>query len=133
MSFLRPADGDAQHIAMPEVVFVLGRCLSAFAARQLQRNIDTQASNDFERNAERLADEASRRVRQPDYGLKGANGMYAANPTISRAAFRAYVASRDLPREFPGVQSFGFLQRVKSARLNSRACSRAIRLDHALR
>jgi CHASE1-domain containing sensor protein len=129
MRLLRPAHGDGQRMAMPAAVFLLGLCLSAFAAWQVQRNIDTQARTDFERNAERVAEEVGRRIRQPVYGLKGAIGLYAASASVNRAALGAYVASRDLPKEFPGVRGFGFVQRVEDADL--RAFELAARADGA--
>ena len=38
---------------------------------------------------------------------------------MERAEFRAYVASRDLAREFPGALGFGFIQRVPRAALDA--------------
>jgi PAS domain S-box-containing protein len=38
--------------------------------------------------------------------------LYAASSHVQRAAFQAYVESRDLAKEFPGVRGFGFIQRV---------------------
>jgi hypothetical protein len=42
----------------------------------------------------------------------GARGAYAASPQLSGAQFRAYVESRDLSGEFPGIRGLGFIQRV---------------------
>ena len=119
MRFFRPTDGGGQRLVLFAAVFLLGLCVSAFAAWQLHRNIDNHARADFEHNALRLEEEVGRRIRQPVYGLRGANGVYAASPTVDRAAFRAYVASRDLPKEFPGVRGFGFVQRVLPSELKA--------------
>ena len=62
--------------------------------------------------AERLGEEVRRRMNQSVYGLMGARGVYRASKSVERLEFRAYVDSRDLPREFPGLLGFGFMQRV---------------------
>ncbi len=79
--------------------------------------------------AERLDNEVPRRVNQPIYGLKGARGIYAASKSVERFEFRAYVESRDLPREFPGVLGFGFIERVMRRDLDTFIA--AERADHA--
>ncbi len=66
----------------------------------------------FSRLVDRLAAEVERRVNLPVYGMKGARGVYAASQQVTRGEFAAYVASRDMAREFPGVQGFGFVERV---------------------
>ena len=71
------------------------------------------ARAEFQRNADRIADDIARRLRQPVYGLRGAAGVYAVNGKLDRASFGAYVASRNLPRDFPGVRGLGFIQRVE--------------------
>jgi CHASE1-domain containing sensor protein len=38
--------------------------------------------------------------------------VYAVNRQVQRASFRAYVESRDLPKESPGVRGFDFVQHV---------------------
>jgi PAS domain S-box-containing protein len=44
--------------------------------------------------------------------------MYTASQNVGRAEFRAYVESRDMAREFPGVRGFGFVERVLRSDLN---------------
>ncbi|MEP7282782.1 MAG: PAS-domain containing protein, partial [Rubrivivax sp.] len=55
------------------------------------------------------------RFAQTLYGLRGARATYAASREIRRGEFRAYVASRDMAREFPGVRGFGFIQHTDKA------------------
>ena len=48
-----------------------------------------------------------------DQGLRGARGaIIAAGPQLDRDRFRAYSASRDYAREFPGIRGYGYIQRV---------------------
>ena len=78
----------------------------------LKNNLDSDAQALFDRGAERIQAEVKRRFSQPMYGLKGARGTYAASRSVTRQDFRAYVESRDLAVEFPGIRGFGFIARV---------------------
>ncbi|MBC7940812.1 MAG: CHASE domain-containing protein [Chitinophagaceae bacterium] len=102
---------------LPIAAALLGTCLAVAAGLWLQRQTESQASADFERSAARVAQIVESRVRQPIYGLRGAGGVYAASNKVHRREFRAYVDSRDLPQEFPGVRGFGFIQRVPRSAL----------------
>ena len=62
---------------LPTAVVTLGLCVSATGAIWLQSIIDSQAQAEFGRYAERVANEISRRFRQPIYGLNGGRGLYA--------------------------------------------------------
>ena len=84
-------------------------CVAVQAAREAGR---VEARAQFDRLADRLTLETERRVNLPVYGLKGARGVFAASKSVERLEFRAYVESRDLAREFPGVFGFGFVERV---------------------
>lgn len=98
--------------AIAAAVFFAGLVLSLALGFGLQRTIHADANLRFERQVELVESDIRRRIDQTVYGLRGAAGLYAANKTLGRAAFRAFVASRDLPSEFPGVRGFGFIERV---------------------
>lgn len=53
------------------------------------------------------------------YGLGGANGIFAASDSVQSDEWHAYVSSRDLELEFPGVFGFGFVEYVKKESLAS--------------
>ncbi len=97
---------------VPAVVLLLGLCAAAGVGLLFRSSIDAQAEAEFQDNATRSATEISRRFGLPIYGLHGARGVYATLPAVDRAHFRAYVDSRAMPTEFPGVRGFGFIQRV---------------------
>ena len=105
--------------ALPAAVCLFGVAVAAASGLWLQREIEAQAQAAFERKVERVADAVAQRFRQPVYGLRGMNAFYAASLRVDRAAFRAHVEARDLPREFPGVRGFGFIQRVQSHGLDA--------------
>ncbi len=93
-------------------VLVLGVAISGAGAYRLHREIDTRAHEEFERAANRVVEAITLRFGLTIYGLNGAKGMYAANDRIDRGQFRAYVESRNLRTEFPGVRGFGLIERV---------------------
>ena len=93
-------------------VFVLGLGVALAIAHWQHASIEADARQRFDRQLEVLAGEIQRRFVQPVYGMKGARGVYAAHPSVNRAAFKAYVDSRDLGQEFPGVRGFALVQRV---------------------
>ncbi len=92
---------------------ILGLALTAAVVHLVMARTELNAHAQFDRHVERIQSEISRRAELPMFGLKGARGVYAANRSISRAQFRGYVESRDLPIEFPGVRGFGFIERVQ--------------------
>lgn len=50
-----------------------------------------------------------------EHGLRGARGaIIAAGPQLDLGRFRAYSASRDYAKEFPGIRGYGYIQRVSA-------------------
>lgn len=103
--------------AMPIFIFLLGLYLSVTVGFEVRQEILNDAEQEFQRRVERVHNEVVRRFRVPVYGLNGAKGMYATRGHITRAEFRAYVQARDLPKEFPGVRGFGYIERVQRSEL----------------
>ncbi len=99
--------------AVPGIVFLLGLCLSLAGASWLDFRLEAEAKSELRRHTNRVAEEVSRRFREPIHGMEGARGLYTARGQVARAEFRAYVESRDLSREFPGVLGFGVIQRIE--------------------
>lgn len=104
-------------IVMTVFAQCLGLALTAAAVNWQHQSDETLARIRFDQSADRIEAETRRRFAQPLYGLAGARGMYATGLNVTRRDFRAYVDSRDLPREFPGIRGFGFIQRVQRADL----------------
>ncbi|MDA5483057.1 CHASE domain-containing protein [Yersinia intermedia] len=110
----------SQHtILLPLMLFIIGAIISGAGALWLYNEIEANAKIDFQRNVDRVSGEVIRRFSQPIYGLNGAKGVYAANGHLTREQFYAYVASRNLSVEFPGVRGFGFIERVPRSQLNA--------------
>jgi PAS domain S-box-containing protein len=97
----------------------LGLAATGIAVVSTDQVITNKAQTHFEYLTERLVSEIESRMTRVRYGLAGARGVYAANTTVRRDQFRAYVASRDLPKEFPGAIGMGVIQRVQRAELDA--------------
>ncbi len=100
--------------AAPTALAILGLGLAcAMALRQREENA-TMARAAFRTAADRTLTQLQRRLQTYEYEVRGARGAVigAGGEAISRVRFREYAASRDIPREFPGSQGFGFIRRV---------------------
>ncbi len=96
----------------PAMALAAGLVLSVAGALWLDFSIESEARAELRRHTNRVAEEVSRRFREPIQGMRGAKGLFAASDRPTRAGFRTYVESRDLAHEFPGVLGFGFVQRI---------------------
>ncbi|RFO95677.1 hypothetical protein DIC66_16920 [Rhodoferax lacus] len=106
--------GKSRHaIALAAFAQILGLLLTAGGVWWQHRNLEGSSQSRFEQNTERLGTEVTRRLYQAVYGLKGARGAVAATPRFNREAFDAYVESRELASEFPGIRGFGWIERVQ--------------------
>ncbi|MEY2689970.1 MAG: hypothetical protein RL375_4170 [Pseudomonadota bacterium] len=97
---------------LPHLTLLLGLALSALVALLLHDKIQSDARDRFDRTGKHLVTELQQHFQLPQFGLSGARGLYASQGQVGRAQFRAYVASLDLTREFPGVRGIGFVQRI---------------------
>ena len=104
---------------LPAALFVLGASLAVATGVWRHHDTEAQARAAFERGVDRISDDVLRRMRQPIAALKGASGLFAANPKVGRQLFRDYVAPHDLPADFAGVRGFGFIQRVERSGLDA--------------
>ena len=104
-------------VAMVAATLAVGLGLTALFVVNLRRTQQRQTTVLFERLADRLTAEFTRRVNQPVYGLRAARGVFAAGKSVGRQEFRSFVDALDLPKDFPGVLGVGFLERVARADL----------------
>lgn len=111
------------------VAQLIGLGLTAAGVLWQRDSLDAAARTQFDYEADRIASDAVRRLNLGQFGLKGLRGTYAAHPNLTHAEFQAYVASRDLQREFPGLRGFGFVQQVPRPAITSFEAE--VRADHA--
>lgn len=104
---------------LPALVLILGIGLSAASSIWLYHDIHSRAEVRFGLLAKNVANDISDHFHRSGYGLLGARGMYAAAPNAGPEEFRAYVQTRDIPKEFPGIRGFGVIERVLRADLDA--------------
>ncbi|URI08996.1 PAS domain-containing protein [Aquincola tertiaricarbonis] len=94
-------------------LLVAGLLCAALLAWQQARSNQALAQARFNEQAAFVADRLLVRMQDYEKGLRGARGVVvAAGDRLSRPLFRAYHASRDIDREFPGARGFGVIRRV---------------------
>ncbi|NUQ53206.1 MAG: PAS domain-containing protein [Phycisphaerales bacterium] len=93
-------------------VAALGVALSVLHALQTRREIDADTADRFELNANVAIDSIEKAFDNSASGLRTVSGLYAASDVLEAHEFAAYVATRDLPHEFPGAVLFGVLRPV---------------------
>jgi PAS domain S-box-containing protein len=109
-----PRQNNVLYTWLPAIAFlVVGISASVAVGLSMRRNIESEAHTRFQTMYARVELEITRRFNKPLYGLHGARGVYASMTTVPRTAFQAYVASRDLSKEFPGVRGFGVIKHVQ--------------------
>ncbi|NVO05105.1 MAG: PAS domain S-box protein, partial [Rhodoferax sp.] len=104
-------------VGLAALTQILGLLLTAAGVWWQGSNLDSLSQSRFVQGAQHIQTEVVRRLNQSVYGLRGARGAMAASARFKRAEFRAYVESRDLPTEFPGIRGFGLIQRVQRSQL----------------
>lgn len=96
----------------------LGLAVTGGAVVWQQQQARAEAKVQMALVVDRLQADLTKRLTLPVYGLKGARGAIAATGgPLSRTAFRAFVESRNLSTEFPGVRGFGFMDAVRTGDL----------------
>ncbi len=77
----------------------------------------------FARQAHRLHERITERVRTYDEILKGAAGLYAASERVSRAEWATYVSALRLDEDHVGMQGLGFAQSLSGQGLERHVAS----------
>lgn len=116
---LEPSGAPWRTSATTVLVLVTGLLATGAAVIDTTQQVRREARARFEQLSERIVRETERRVHLVRYGLAGMRGLFAVNDTIGRGEFEAYVASRDLPREFPGTTGLGFVEHLNRTDLEA--------------
>ncbi len=89
----------------------------------------------FENRASEVSNAVLKRIHVYEQVLRGGIGLFAASESVSRAAWKEYVASLKIQEHYPGIQGIAFSVHIPAARLDAHL--RAIRAegfpDYALR
>ena len=79
----------------PALVFLVGLGIAAGAALWKKNDIGHDAGALFQYSVQTVTDHVNSRLQRPLEGLLEARGMYAADPRVDRATFRAYLKALD--------------------------------------
>jgi PAS domain S-box-containing protein len=107
------------HLLAAVLVLMGGLAVTGIAMSGAHAEVHDKARINFQGMKSMLADEASWRLTQQSFGLKGARGLFAANEIVRRDQFRSYVQSRNVGEESSGVTGIGFIERVPRAELDA--------------
>ena len=97
------------------LILLAGLSLTAYSLHDTRQDIRATALQSFNLYVDRLEAAVQAQFRQPLYGIRGAIGAQAstnASSEMKRTNFQAYVATRDIATEFPGIRGFGYIERV---------------------
>jgi len=104
---------------LPIAALFVGLCIAVVSGLWSKHQIDHNEETALDLTVQRVNDNIVDRFFKANYGLAGAIGLYTANQRVSRKEFLTYVTSRNLPKEFPGVRGFGFIEHVRRDKLNT--------------
>ena len=100
--------------------FVVGAAMN-------RRSAQSAAQAKIESYADMLMDDAVDRLQKSEYGLNGLRATFTVNPDLTRSQFKSWLATRNLPQEFPGLLGFSYNQRV--VRTDAARFERAVRQE----
>lgn len=101
----------------PLIGLAVGILLASWLALSVHRQNQSDLDESFDLFTQRATLQLQRRIQLYEYGLRGTRGSLIAggDEWIGRERFRAYSASREYDREFPGARGFGFIRRVPAS------------------
>jgi len=82
---------------------------------------------DFRQQVDKVQTGLENRLQANEQILRGVAGLFAADERVTRAQFRAYVASLQIPAHYPGIQGVGFARLIAAA--DTAALVQAIRAE----
>ena len=132
MSVQSPADPRAAAARLPDhryrtwpmfVALLLSLMALLMTAALLRQRQVADRDAAFARQAHRLHERLTERIRTYDEILKGAAGLYAASEHVSRDEWRTYVGALRLDEDHVGIQGLGFAQWVSDQGLDRHVAS----------
>ena len=104
---------------VPYLVLILSLILTILSALYVERTAFARDKLRFENSVERARFSIENRIETYLDLLRSGTGLFAANDNVSRNAFHAFVQKLKLQQIYPGIQSYGYVQRVKQADFQS--------------
>jgi len=102
----------ARHRASAAAVLAIGLLLSAAGSHWAANQFERDANTKFESAVDDAEDGIKQRVQAYADVLHAVRGLFTTSESVSRDAFRRYVASLNLEQRYPGIQLVAFNRRV---------------------
>ncbi len=104
-----------QAVALALIMLTALTTIAAYVTRQAQQAADIRQQ--FSELADEYKTLIVERFRMYEYGLRGTRGAMSTMlpQLLTRRQFEIYVATRELPQEFPGARGIGYIHRVAPA------------------
>ena len=119
-----------RHSSLAYVVVALGTLVSLIAWYLTAHLVDRQTQIDVDTRVQATIGAIERRAQGYIDLLRGLEGLFGHDLTVSRVEFNRYVSSLDLPQHFPGILAAEFIKRVKDT--DRAAFEEAVRLDRTI-
>ena len=102
-------------VLMPWVVFAVCLLITLQLWRNAQQEAEISLSNDFQTQVDNTSRRITQRMLDYEQILAGVRGLFAASLDVDRSEFRAFVAALNIEKNFPGVQSVGWVKMLPHA------------------
>ena len=102
-------------VLMPWIVFAVSLLITWQLWSNAQREAERGLYNDFQTQVDNTSRRISQRMHDYEQVLAGVRGLFAASSDVSRGEFRAFVAALNIEKNFPGVQSVGWVKMFSHA------------------
>lgn len=87
--------------------------LSTLLARNIQRNIDLQERRRFDDAVWQTLTAIEQRMAAYADTLNSVSSLFYASEHVTRREFQTYINTLHVPERYPGIQSLGFIRRVR--------------------
>ena len=102
---------------LPWFILGIGLTITALIWANWQHQQREIQRTDFRMQVAKIHIGIETRIQANEQILRGVAGLFATNEQVTRAQFRAYVASLHLPEHYPGIRGVGFARRIAPADL----------------
>lgn len=100
---------------LPWLVLAVSLLVSGLLWKSAQNEIEFTLQDEFSRSVNETSLRIERRMQAYEELLRGVQGLFAASASVERKEFREYVGALNLAKNYPGIQSVGFVMQIPAA------------------
>ena len=101
------------------IVLLLTLLVTLLAWKNTQEALIQAQQVQLENRASEVSDAILKRIQAYEHVLRGGVGLFVASESVTRTAWRDYVASLRIQEQYPGIQGIGFSVHIPAARLDA--------------